>query len=70
MDESSKLSSPSPSKSDATSGDESAKTLSSILAALPLPPGGIKRKHSEDGPSPTLNPPSKVHKSGMRTELV
>uniref|UniRef100_H3DE22 LON peptidase N-terminal domain and ring finger 2 n=1 Tax=Tetraodon nigroviridis TaxID=99883 RepID=H3DE22_TETNG len=58
---SSKLSSPSPSKPDATSGGESAKTLSGILAALP--PGGLKRKHSEDGPSSASNPPSKVHKS-------
>lgn len=63
---SSKLSSPSPSKSDATSGDENAKSLASILAAQPLPPGALKRKHSEDGPSSTLNPPSKVFKSGMR----
>lgn len=65
---SSKLSSPSPSRSDA-SGDESTKTLNSILAALPLPPGGVKRKYSGDGPSATLNPPFKVHKSGMRIVL-
>ncbi|XP_056899332.1 LON peptidase N-terminal domain and RING finger protein 2 isoform X2 [Takifugu flavidus] len=60
---SSKLSSPSPSNSDASAGDESTKTRNSILAALPLPPGGVKRKYSGDGPSATLNPPSKVHKS-------
>lgn len=66
---SSKLSSPSPSHSDASAGDESTKTLNSILAALPLPPGGVKRKYSGDGHSATLNPPSKVHKSGMRIVL-
>ncbi|XP_068592990.1 LOW QUALITY PROTEIN: LON peptidase N-terminal domain and RING finger protein 2-like [Cebidichthys violaceus] len=36
------------------------KSLAGVLAALPAPPGGLKRKHSGDGPSSVFNPPSKL----------
>ncbi|CAB1347144.1 unnamed protein product [Coregonus sp. 'balchen'] len=37
---------------------EDAKSLASVLAALPAPPGGLKRRHSGDGPA--FSPPSKL----------
>ncbi|KAK6309875.1 hypothetical protein J4Q44_G00197560 [Coregonus suidteri] len=37
---------------------EDVKSLASVLAALPAPPGGLKRRHSGD--SPAFNPPSKL----------
>ncbi|XP_014029315.2 LON peptidase N-terminal domain and RING finger protein 2 [Salmo salar] len=37
---------------------EDAKSLASVLAALPAPPGGLKRRHSGD--SPAFNTPSKL----------
>uniref|UniRef100_UPI0037E93DD4 LON peptidase N-terminal domain and RING finger protein 2 n=1 Tax=Semicossyphus pulcher TaxID=241346 RepID=UPI0037E93DD4 len=61
-DSSSRLSAPSPSKSDAAAaaGEESTKSLAGVLAALPAPPSGLKRKHSGDGPSALFNTPSKL----------
>ncbi|XP_028992643.1 LON peptidase N-terminal domain and RING finger protein 2 [Betta splendens] len=60
VDESSfRLSGVAPCKSDSGAREGSAKSLADVLAALPAPPGGLKRKHSIDGPS-TFNPPSKV----------
>lgn len=49
-----------PSKSDHALAEDSAKSLAGVLAALPAPPGGLKRKHSGDGPSTIFNPPSKL----------
>ncbi|XP_075941222.1 LON peptidase N-terminal domain and RING finger protein 2 isoform X2 [Anarhichas minor] len=40
--------------------ESSTKSLAGVLAALPAPPGGLKRKHSGDGPSAVFNPPSKL----------
>lgn len=62
---SSRLSAAVPCKSDPVSRDGSAKSLADVLAALPAPPGGLKRKHSSDGPS-TFTPPSKVLRPGRR----
>ncbi|XP_044072490.1 LON peptidase N-terminal domain and RING finger protein 2 [Siniperca chuatsi] len=59
-DSSSRLSAPSPGKSDPAAGESSNKSLAGILAALPAPPGGLKRKHSGDGPSAIGNPPTKL----------
>ncbi|XP_013887707.1 LON peptidase N-terminal domain and RING finger protein 2 [Austrofundulus limnaeus] len=42
------------------SGEGSSKSLAHVLAALPPPPGGLKRKHSSDGPSAAFSPPSKL----------
>lgn len=58
-DSSSRLSAPCPSKSD-SGGEDSTKSLAGVLAALPAPPGGLKRKHCGDGPSAVFNPPSKL----------
>lgn len=55
-----------PSKSDPPAEENSTKTLAGVLAALPAPPGGVKRKHSGDDPSAIFNPPSKVHRPGRR----
>ncbi|XP_037645823.1 LON peptidase N-terminal domain and RING finger protein 2 [Sebastes umbrosus] len=60
-DSSSRLSAPSPGKSsDHSAGEGSTKSLADVLAALPAPPGGLKRKHSGDGTSAFFNPPSKL----------
>ncbi|XP_036965528.1 LON peptidase N-terminal domain and RING finger protein 2 isoform X2 [Acanthopagrus latus] len=58
-DSSSRLSGPCPCKSDSAAVKDSANSLASVLATLPAPPGGLKRKHSGDGPSAVFNPPSK-----------
>ncbi|XP_051259937.1 LON peptidase N-terminal domain and RING finger protein 2 [Dicentrarchus labrax] len=58
-DSSSRLSAPCPSKSDPAAGEDNIKSLAGVLAMLPAPPGGIKRKHSGDGPSAIFKPPSK-----------
>ncbi|KAF7215337.1 LON peptidase N-terminal domain and RING finger protein 2 [Nothobranchius furzeri] len=50
----------SPGRSDSAAGEGSSKNLANILAALPAPPGGLKRKHSSDGPSSSFSPPSKL----------
>ncbi|XP_022596513.1 LON peptidase N-terminal domain and RING finger protein 2 [Seriola dumerili] len=47
-------------KSDPAAGEGSTKSLADVLAALPAPPGGLKRKHSSDGTSAPFNPPSKL----------
>ncbi|XP_008297631.1 LON peptidase N-terminal domain and RING finger protein 2 [Stegastes partitus] len=52
----------SPGKSEPGSGEGSTKSLADVLAALPAPPGGLKRKHSSDGASEVFNPPSKLLK--------
>ncbi|TMS06851.1 LON peptidase N-terminal domain and RING finger protein 2 [Larimichthys crocea] len=59
-DSSSRLSAPCPSKSDHAAGEDSTKSLAGVLAVLPAPPGGIKRKHSGDGPSAIFGPPAKL----------
>ncbi|XP_076603647.1 LON peptidase N-terminal domain and RING finger protein 2 [Chaetodon auriga] len=61
-DSSCRLSAPCPGKSDSAAGEDSTKSLAGALAALPAPPGGLKRKHSGDGPSAIFNPPSKLHR--------
>ncbi|KAF7644249.1 hypothetical protein LDENG_00225160 [Lucifuga dentata] len=38
----------------------SSKSLVSVLATLPAPPGGLKRKHSGDGQSAAFTAPSKM----------
>lgn len=63
---SSRLSVVTPSNSDIAAGEGSTKSLANVLAALPAPPGGLKRKHSSDGPSAAFSPPSKVLRSGRR----
>lgn len=65
-DSSSRLSGPCPSKSDSAAVKDSANSLASVLATLPAPPGGLKRKHSGDGPSAIFNPPSKQLRPGRR----
>uniref|UniRef100_A0A1A7X899 LON peptidase N-terminal domain and ring finger 2 n=1 Tax=Iconisemion striatum TaxID=60296 RepID=A0A1A7X899_9TELE len=50
----------SPGISDPGAGEGSSKSLANVLAALPAPPGGLKRKHSIDGPSSSFSPPSKL----------
>lgn len=62
---SSRLSGLTPSKLDPAGGEGSTKSLADVLAALPAPPGGLKRKHSSDGPS-AYNPPSKMIRPGKR----
>ncbi|XP_042350444.1 LON peptidase N-terminal domain and RING finger protein 2 [Plectropomus leopardus] len=57
-----RLSSPSPGKSERSAGESSTKSLADVLAALPPPPGVLKRKHSGDGPSAIFNTPSKLLK--------
>ncbi|XP_069581341.1 LON peptidase N-terminal domain and RING finger protein 2 [Brachyistius frenatus] len=59
-DSSSRLCVLSPGKSDPAAREGSTKSLSHVLAALPAPPSGLKRKHSSDRPSATFNPPSKL----------
>ncbi|TDH06605.1 hypothetical protein EPR50_G00115120 [Perca flavescens] len=59
-DSSSRLSAPSPGKSEHAAGEGRTDSLASFLAALPASPGGLKRKHSEDGSSAVFNPPSKL----------
>lgn len=53
-----------PAKVDPTAGKSSSKTLADVVAALPPPPGGLKRKHSGEGPSGAFSPPSKLLKPG------
>ncbi|XP_070694526.1 LON peptidase N-terminal domain and RING finger protein 2 [Pempheris klunzingeri] len=71
-DSSSRLSAPG--KSDPAAGEGGTKSLAGVLAALPPPPGGIKRKHGGDGPSAIFNPPSKLLRpdgtSSLQTTLV
>ncbi|XP_037345153.2 LON peptidase N-terminal domain and RING finger protein 2 [Pungitius pungitius] len=55
-----RLPSPSPCRSELGAGESSTKSLASVLAALPAPPGGLKRKRSGDGPVVAFNPPSKL----------
>lgn len=59
-DSSSRLCALSAGKSDPSPGEGSTKSLADVLAALPAPPGGLKRKHKSDGPSATFSPPSKL----------
>lgn len=59
-DSSSRLSALSAGKSDSPAGEGSTKSLVDVLASLPAPPGGLKRKHSGDGPLANLNTPSKL----------
>lgn len=61
---SSSLSAVAPGKSDPAEGEGSTKSLAQVLAALPPPPGGLKRKHSSDGPSAPFSPPSKLLRPG------
>ncbi|RVE58403.1 hypothetical protein OJAV_G00208780 [Oryzias javanicus] len=49
-----------PGKSDPAAGEGSSKSLANVLAALPAPPGGLKRKHSTEDPLASFNPPSKL----------
>ncbi|KAL7385085.1 hypothetical protein ABVT39_015201 [Epinephelus coioides] len=58
----SRLSAASPGKSERAVGEGSTKSLADVLATLPPPPGGVKRKHSGDGPSAIFNTPSKLLK--------
>ncbi|XP_017285667.1 LON peptidase N-terminal domain and RING finger protein 2 [Kryptolebias marmoratus] len=50
----------SPCKSEPATGEGSSKSLANVLAALPAPPGGLKRKHSNDGSSAAFSPRSKL----------
>ncbi|XP_024142454.1 LON peptidase N-terminal domain and RING finger protein 2 [Oryzias melastigma] len=59
-DLSSRASPLSPGKSDPGAGEGSSKSLANVLAALPAPPGGLKRKHSTEDPLANFNPPSKL----------
>ncbi|KAF3694566.1 LON peptidase N-terminal domain and RING finger protein 2 [Channa argus] len=56
---SSRVSGLTPSKYDPTAEEGSTKSLADVLATLPAP-GGLKRKHSGEGPPPAFNTPSKV----------
>ncbi|XP_019965035.2 LON peptidase N-terminal domain and RING finger protein 2 [Paralichthys olivaceus] len=56
---SSRLSTVTPCKSDPAAVEGCTKSLANVLAALPAPPGGLKRKHSSDEASATFNLPSK-----------
>ncbi|XP_040003885.1 LON peptidase N-terminal domain and RING finger protein 2 [Xiphias gladius] len=47
-------------KSDPAAEEGSTKSLAEVLASLPAPPGGLKRKHSSDGTSATFSPPCKM----------
>ncbi|XP_015251996.1 PREDICTED: LON peptidase N-terminal domain and RING finger protein 2 [Cyprinodon variegatus] len=49
-------------KSELAAGEGSSKGLAGVLASLPAPHGGLKRKHSSDGASAPFNPPSKLSK--------
>lgn len=68
-DSSSKLCVLSPGKSDPSAGEGSTKSLADVLAALPAPPGGLKRKHKSDEPSSAFCPPSKLLRSGMKLRV-
>ncbi|XP_061579103.1 LON peptidase N-terminal domain and RING finger protein 2 [Cololabis saira] len=59
-DSSSRLCPPSPGKADSSAGEGSSKSLADVLAALPAPPGGLKRKHSSEDPSAAFTSPSKL----------
>lgn len=65
-DSSARLSSPCPGKSDPATGEDSTKSLAGVLAALPAPPGSLKRKYSGDGTSAIFSPPSKLQRPGRR----
>ncbi|KAM6934202.1 LON peptidase N-terminal domain and RING finger protein 2 [Xenentodon cancila] len=56
-DSSSRLS---PGKLDSAAGEGSSKSLANVLAALPAPSGGLKRKHSSDDPSAAFSSPPKL----------
>lgn len=45
-----------------TTGEGNSKSLGDILASLPAPHGGLKRKHSSDGALAPFIPPSKLSK--------
>ncbi|XP_030613399.1 LON peptidase N-terminal domain and RING finger protein 2 isoform X2 [Archocentrus centrarchus] len=62
-DSSSKLCVLSLGKSDPSAGEGSTKSLAEVLAALPAPSGGLKRKHKSDEPSAAFCPPSKLLRS-------
>ncbi|XP_053733687.1 LON peptidase N-terminal domain and RING finger protein 2 [Synchiropus splendidus] len=51
---------PSAANVDPEHDESSTKSLADVLATLPAPPGGLKRKHSEDETSLALIPPSKL----------
>ncbi|XP_034741264.1 LON peptidase N-terminal domain and RING finger protein 2-like [Etheostoma cragini] len=59
-DSSLRLSAQSPGKSEHAAEEGRTNSLASFLAALPAPPGGLKRKHSGYGASAIFNPPSKL----------
>ncbi|XP_075993930.1 LON peptidase N-terminal domain and RING finger protein 2 [Genypterus blacodes] len=63
-DSSSRLCPLPPGKSDPAVGEGSSKSLAGILATLPAPPGGLKRKLGADGSSAACTPPSKVLRPG------
>lgn len=65
-DLSSRASPLSPGKSDPGAGEGSSKSLANVLAALPAPPGGLKRKHSTEDPLANFNPPSKLPRPGKK----
>uniref|UniRef100_A0A3Q3FLT8 Si:ch1073-440b2.1 n=1 Tax=Labrus bergylta TaxID=56723 RepID=A0A3Q3FLT8_9LABR len=69
-DSSSRLSAASPGRSDAAAVEESTKSLAGVLAAIPAPPGGLKRKHSGDGPSAIFNTPSKLPRPGQQLQCL
>ncbi|CAN9498504.1 unnamed protein product [Ophioblennius macclurei] len=60
---SSRLAAPLPGKSDlvaAATEEGSTKNLADVLAALPAPTSGLKRKYSSDGASGAFSPPCKL----------
>ncbi|KAK5860666.1 hypothetical protein PBY51_022127 [Eleginops maclovinus] len=61
-DSSSRLNPPSPGRSERTAAEGCTKSLAEVLAALPSPPGGVKRKHSGEGPTAAFNHPTKLHR--------
>lgn len=62
---SSRLSVLAPGKSDPSAEEGSTKSLADVLAALPPPPGGLKRKLSSDGPSGAFHSHSKLLRQGL-----
>lgn len=49
-----------PDESSSAAEEGSTKNLPDVLAALPAPTSGLKRKYSGDGPSAAFGPPSKL----------
>uniref|UniRef100_A0A8C7Z4Y9 Si:ch1073-440b2.1 n=1 Tax=Oryzias sinensis TaxID=183150 RepID=A0A8C7Z4Y9_9TELE len=49
-----------PGKSDPAAGEGSSRSLPDVLAALPAPPGGLKRKRNTEDPLANFNLPSKL----------